>query len=308
MIALTPGEPAGIGIDISIINAQKEHSNFITFADPDLLIQRSKLLGLNIKITDKPTTNAGELFVFPVKLKNKAIAGKLDAENANYVLETIKIATNYCLKNKIPLLTCPIHKGVINQSGIKFSGHTEYLAQLSGVGKTVMMLVTKNLKVALATTHLPLKDVSKAITKELLIQAIQIIDRELKNPRISILGLNPHAGEDGYLGSEEITTINPVAKMLRQKGVDISDAIPADTAFTPDNLKGVGVVLAMYHDQGLPVLKTLGFKNSVNVTLGLPFMRVSVDHGTALDLAGKRNFSKISLGSFQTALNYIKQQ
>jgi len=306
MIALTLGEPAGIGVDIVIINAQKTHKSFIVFGSPDLLRQRAELLGLDIKIVEKPTTKAKELYVFPVELKAKVVAGKLDVNNINYVLDTIKIATNYCIKNNIPLLTNPIHKGIINEYGIKFSGHTEYLAELSGVKKTVMMLTTKGLKVALATTHLPLKNVSSEITKDLLSQVINIINIELKNPNISVLGLNPHAGEDGYLGTEEIEIINPTIEILRKNGIKISNAIPADTAFTPENLQNIDVVLAMYHDQGLPVLKTLGFKKSVNVTLGLPFMRVSVDHGTALNLAGKKDFSQISLGSFQTAIDYIE--
>lgn len=302
-IAFTTGESAGIGPNIAIIHAQKKHKNLITFADPDMLLQRAKLLKLTLKIKENLTTKAGELCVYPILSTKKTIAGKLNVENSPYVLESIKQATKYCIDNNLPLLTAPIHKGIINQFGIKFSGHTEYLAQLSGVQKTVMMLTTKGLNVALATTHLPLKEVSKNITKDSLMTTIAIINRSLDNPLISVLGLNPHAGENGYLGSEELEIINPMIKEMQNQGVSIKGTIPADTAFTPENLAGVGVVLAMYHDQGLPVLKTLGFKKSVNVTLGLPFMRVSVDHGTALDLAHSTN---LSLGSFNTAIEYIQ--
>jgi 4-hydroxythreonine-4-phosphate dehydrogenase len=301
LITFTPGEPAGIGLNLAIINAQKTHPNFLTFADPDTLLSRAKLLNLDLKIVEKPTTKAGELCVYPIKVCKKVVAGELNPANADYVLQTIKTATNYCLKNNTTLLTGPIHKGIINQSGVKFSGHTEYLAKLCGVKKTVMMLATDTLKVALATTHLPLKDVSSAITTQLLTEVITIINNELNNPKISILGLNPHAGEDGYLGDEELKIINPLIAKLNSQGFNLKGTLPADTAFTPDNLQGVDVVLAMYHDQGLPVLKTLGFKKSVNITLGLPFKRVSVDHGTALDLAGSSN---ISLGSFETAIRH----
>jgi 4-hydroxythreonine-4-phosphate dehydrogenase len=303
IIAFTPGEPAGIGPNLAIINAQQHHPNFLVFADPDALVQRAKLLNLPLKIVEEPTTNAQELCVYPVRTTNQVVAGKLDVENANYVLNTIGQATTYCLNNRTPLLTGPIHKGIINQSGIPFSGHTEYLAQLSGVHKTVMMLATDSLKVALATTHLPLKDVSSAITKELLTEVIEIINTELHNPNISVLGLNPHAGEGGYLGDEEITIINPLIKELNARGFKLTGTTPADTAFTPDNLQEIDVVLAMYHDQGLPVLKTLGFKKSVNITLGLPFRRVSVDHGTALNLA--HSTTRISLGSLHTAIHYL---
>jgi 4-hydroxythreonine-4-phosphate dehydrogenase len=309
LITFTPGEPAGIGLNLAIINAQKSHPNFLTFADPDALLSRAKLLNLDLKIVEKPTTKAGELCVYPIKVCKEVVAGELNPANADYVLQTIKTATNYCLKNQTTLLTGPIHKGIINQSGVKFSGHTEHLAKLCGVNKTVMMLATESLKVALATTHLPLKDVSSAITTELLTEVITIIDKEVKtelrnelhSPKISILGLNPHAGEDGYLGDEELKIINPLIAKLNSQGFNLKGTLPADTAFTPDNLQGVDVVLAMYHDQGLPVLKTLGFKKSVNITLGLPFKRVSVDHGTALDLAGSSN---ISLGSFETAIRH----
>jgi 4-hydroxythreonine-4-phosphate dehydrogenase len=206
------------------------------------------------------------------------------------------------------MITGPVHKGIINQSGVDFTGHTEYLAKKTNIDRTVMMLATKGLRVALATTHLPLSEVSKYIKKDSLEDTIKIIHNSLLlmgigRPNIVICGLNPHAGENGYFGREEIDVINPVIAKLNSRGYCLKGAVPADTAFTPDALQGVDCVLAMYHDQGLPVLKALGFKNSVNVTLGLPFIRTSVDHGTALDLAGTGN---ISLGSFKTALDYIK--
>ncbi|HIG88997.1 MAG TPA: 4-hydroxythreonine-4-phosphate dehydrogenase PdxA, partial [Candidatus Thioglobus sp.] len=202
----------------------------------------------------------------------------------------------------------PVHKGVINQAGIEFTGHTEYLAKISHVKQTVMMLATEGLSVALATTHLPLSKVANHIQSNSLSKTINIIHQSLLNqgidkPSILICGLNPHAGEGGYLGSEEIEIINPLINKLNQQGYHLIGSVPADTAFTPDSLEGIDVVLCMYHDQGLPVLKTLGFKKAVNITLGLPFIRTSVDHGTALKLAGTGN---ISLGSFNTALEYTQ--
>ena len=205
-------------------------------------------------------------------------------------------------------MTGPINKAIINQSGIEFSGHTEYLAELTNTPKTVMLLATNQLRVALATTHLALNDISKNITQESLSKIITIINNDfkyfgIKKPRILVCGLNPHAGENGYLGDEEITTIFPTIDKLKKAGFNLTGPVPADTAFTPDSLKNIDVVLAMYHDQGLPVLKSKGFKKAANITLGLPFIRTSVDHGTALNLAGTGN---ISLGSFNTALSYFK--
>jgi 4-hydroxythreonine-4-phosphate dehydrogenase len=205
-------------------------------------------------------------------------------------------------------LTGPVNKGVINESGIEFTGHTEFLAQLTNTTKTVMLLASDQLKVALATTHIPLTEVSKHITRDSLSQVISIINNNfkylgIKKPKILVCGLNPHAGENGYLGNEEKTTISPVIKELNKVGYDLIGPVPADTAFTPESLTNVDVVLAMYHDQGLPVLKAQGFKKAANITLGLPFFRTSVDHGTAIELAGTGN---ISLGSFNTALSYFK--
>ena len=310
-IALTSGEPSGIGPDIAIIYAQKERTeNLRVYADPDTLIERAKLLKLPLILKESSTNKAGELRIFPIKSKEKTVPGKLSPNNAEYVLSIIKQATHDCLnKTCNGILTGPINKAVINQAGIKFSGHTEYLAELSNCSKTVMLLATTKLKVALATTHLALKDVPKNITKESLTEVISIINNDFKylgvnNPNILVCGLNPHAGENGYLGDEEIKTITPVIQTLSQKGFRLSGPVPADTAFTVDSLKDIDVVLAMYHDQGLPVLKASGFKNAANITLGLPFIRTSVDHGTALDLVGSGN---ISLGSFNCALSFFQK-
>ncbi len=308
-IALTSGEPSGIGPDIAIIHAQKERTeNIKVYADPDVLIERANLLNLPLVLKEGNTSKAGELSIFPVKSKERTVPGKLNPNNAEYVLSLIEQATHDCLHNKCHgILTGPINKAVINEAGIKFSGHTEYLAELSNCSKTVMLLATAKLKVALATTHLALKDVPLSITKESLTEVISIIDNDFKylginNPKILVCGLNPHAGENGYLGDEEIKTITPVINKLNQDGYRLSGPVPADTAFTNDSLKDIDVVLAMYHDQGLPVLKAIGFKNAANITLGLPFVRTSVDHGTALDLAGSGN---ISLGSFNCALSFF---
>ena len=311
-IAFTPGEPAGIGLDIALIYAQKNTpKNLLVFTDPDLLLSRAKKLALSINlIEDDFASKPGDICVYPVKSTKTVEPGVLDPDNAQFVLNTLDQATKQCLdKTCKALVTGPVHKGIINQAGIDFTGHTEYLAQLSHSEKTVMMLATQGLRVALATTHLPLSEVPKHIQTSSLELTIKIIHKALlamgiDKPKISVCGLNPHAGEHGYLGSEEIDIINPLIKRLNAQGYNLSGAIPADTAFTPDALQGIDCVLSMYHDQGLPVLKTLGFKKAVNITLGLPFIRTSVDHGTALELAGTGN---ISLGSFETALDYAKQ-
>lgn len=309
MLAFTLGEPAGIGVDLAVIYAQKKSKkDLLVFADPDVLLQRAKTLNLTLKINEsQSTSNAQSLCVYPVKTNNKVCAGKLDKNNAEYVLKTLDLAVQHCLDgNTQALITGPLHKGIINQAGIcpNFSGHTEYLAKRCGVDKTVMMLVTEGLRVALATTHLPLSQVSKHIQADSLEKTLNIIHHSLQcygvqNPKIVVCGLNPHAGEGGYLGLEEIEIINPLIEKLNTQGFNLVGSVPADTAFTSDALKGVDCVLSMYHDQGLPVVKTLGFKKAVNITLGLPFVRTSVDHGTALNLAGTGN---INLGSFNTAL------
>ena len=311
-IAFTPGEPAGIGIDIALIYAQKNtFKNLLIFTDPDILKSRAKQLNLSINIIeDNSTSNPGEICVFPIKTNNPVEPGVLNPNNAQFVLNTIERATEQCLDNTCKaLITGPVHKGVINQAGINFTGHTEYLAQLTQCKKTVMMLATKGLRVALATTHLPLSEVPQHIKTTSLELTIKIIHNALLScgvdqPKISVCGLNPHAGENGYLGTEEIEIINPLINRLNKQGYNLYGAVPADTAFTPDALQGVDCVLSMYHDQGLPVVKTLGFKKAVNITLGLPCIRTSVDHGTALNLAGTGN---ISLGGFETALDYSKK-
>ena len=309
-IAFTPGEPSGIGPDIAIIYAQKtKRENLLVYCDPDVLIDRAKKLNLPIILKESESKNASELSIYPIKTSNKVLPGRLDPANSNYVLKTIRHATKDCINGNCDgLLTGPVNKGVINESGIDFTGHTEFLAKLTETSKTVMLLATDQLKVALATTHLPLTEVAKNITKKSLSQVIAIIHNDfkylgVKKPKILVCGLNPHAGENGYLGDEEKTTISPVIKELNKIGYDLIGPVPADTAFTHKSLNNVDVVLAMYHDQGLPVLKAIGFKKAANITLGLPFFRTSVDHGTAIELAGTGN---ISLGSFNTALSYFK--
>ena len=310
-IAFTPGEPSGIGPDLAVIYAQnKSTKKLLVFADPDILLSRAKLLNLPLKIVESEQASAKyQLCVHPIKLGGPVKVGVLNIDNAQYVLNTLDKATDFCLSEKCEaLVTGPIHKGVINTVNPGFTGHTEYLASLADTEKTVMMLATRGLRVALATTHLPLSQVVQNIKKESLEKTIRIIHQSLEsygisNPRIVVCGLNPHAGEDGCLGMEEIEIINPLINQLNQQGFNLFGSVPADTAFTVDALKGVDCVLSMYHDQGLPVLKTLGFKKAVNITLGLPFIRTSVDHGTALSLAGTGN---ISLGSLHTALEYAQ--
>jgi len=277
-------------------------------ADPVLLSDRANMLGIPLRITDwdNQQHSIGQLSVLPVNLNQPAAAGQLDIENADYVLNTLRIAANGCLQGGFDaLVTGPLQKSVINDAGIHFTGHTEFLADLSNTHRVVMMLAADKLRVALATTHLPLSDVSSQITKELLTEVIEILHHDLKTrfalpqPHILVCGLNPHAGEGGHLGTEEIDTIEPVLDALRIKGLNLTGPLPADTAFVPRQLAQADAVLAMYHDQGLPVLKHAGFGSAVNITLGLPFIRTSVDHGTALDLAGS---GEIDTGSLQQAL------
>lgn len=288
-IAITPGEPAGIGPDITLklLEQQNIAANFIVFADPDLLQQRAEQLGLsNIKLDN----------VVPISLSQPVTPGKLNPANANYVIETLKQAGLACLNKQCDaLVTGPVHKGVINDAGISFTGHTEFLADLLNVKQVVMMLATPKLRVALVTTHLPLSQVSSAITATRLENVIRILNHDLKNPHILVCGLNPHAGEGGYLGNEEIITIIPALNKLRTEGIHLTGPVSADTAFTTKSLSGIDVVLTMYHDQGLPVLKSQGFGEAVNVTLGLPIIRTSVDHGTALNLAATGKASNNSL-------------
>ena len=308
-IVLTAGEPAGIGPDLAVMTSQMNlDCRLAVCADPVLLSDRANMLGIPLRITDwdNQQHSVGQLSVLPVSLNQPAAAGQLDIENADYVLNTLRIAANGCLQGEFDaLVTGPLQKSVINDAGIHFTGHTEFLADLSNTHRVVMMLAADKLRVALATTHLPLRDVSSQITKELLTEVIEILHHDLKTrfalpqPHILVCGLNPHAGEGGHLGTEEIDTIEPVLDALRIKGLNLTGPLPADTAFVPRQLAQADAVLAMYHDQGLPVLKHAGFGNAVNITLGLPFIRTSVDHGTALDLAGS---GKIDTGSLQQAL------
>lgn len=303
-IALTPGEPAGIGPDLCIALAQQRHAEqLIAIADPELLTQRARALNLPLTLilwtpegeTPAVSTPAGHLFYLAesARLRAPAIPGQLDSVNATYVLETLAQACDGCLKGNFDaLVTAPVHKGVINDAGLPFSGHTEFFAERCQA-YPVMLLTAPGLRVALVTTHLPLRAVPDAITESRLERVIQILHRDLqqrfgiRQPRILVCGLNPHAGEGGHLGDEEQRVIQPVLERLRRDaGMDLLGPLPADTAFLPPRLAEVDAVLAMYHDQGLPVLKHLGFGNAVNVTLGLPIIRTSVDHGTALDLAG----------------------
>ncbi|MFK5986892.1 MAG: 4-hydroxythreonine-4-phosphate dehydrogenase PdxA [Pseudomonadota bacterium] len=317
LLSFTAGEPAGIGPDLAIYLAQSEiPQSCVIVADPEVLHTRAKLLNLPVKINiieanqslkETDFTGQGQLLCLAVKVKQAVQAGCLNVENSAYVLECIKTATELCLSGYFDgLVTGPIHKGIINQAGLTykgqtFIGHTEYLAQLSQTKGVIMMLATEGLRVSLVTTHLPLKDISAAITKELLSEIISLLDTEMKNkfginnPHIAICGLNPHAGEGGHLGNEEIDTIIPVIKQLQQQGLNLSGPIPADTIFTEKYMADADTILAMYHDQGLPVLKYKGFGQAVNITLGLPFIRTSVDHGTALDLAGSRAINSGSM-------------
>ena len=313
-LLITPGEPAGIGPDITLTIAQQNfNAEIFVIADPDLLTQRAQLLGLDIKlnIVDKLDSvlhkhQPGQLHVLPVRLATTSQPGKLDSRNSGYVLECLEKAAQLCLHHQAgAMVTGPVHKGIINEASIAFTGHTEFLAELSH-SKPVMMLATESLRVALATTHLPLKKVSDAITEDSLIYIISTLNDFLLNrcdieqPRILVCGLNPHAGEDGHLGMEEIEVIEPAIQQCKQNGMSITGPTPADTAFTTASLEHADAVLAMYHDQGLPVLKHTGFGKAVNVTLGLPFIRTSVDHGTALDLAGSGN---ANINSMLAAIN-----
>ncbi len=313
--AVTTGEPAGIGPDLCIQLAQKAQTNeLVHFADPDLLLARADELGLPIRLryfdTEQPPapTAAGELCVFPIPLAQPCSAGVLNTANAAYVLETLRQATDGCLTGQFAgVITAPVHKGIINDAGIPFSGHTEFLQAQCHVNDVVMMLASENLRVALVTTHLPLSAVSAAITPAKLSRICRILHQDLvtkfgiANPRILVCGLNPHAGESGHLGREEIEVIEPTLQRLRNEGLNLIGPLPADTLYTAHHLKDADATLAMYHDQGLPVLKYQGFGQAVNITLGLPIIRTSVDHGTALDLAGT---GKADLGSLQTAIRY----
>jgi 4-hydroxythreonine-4-phosphate dehydrogenase len=319
-IALTSGEPAGIGPDLCLqIAAQPLPCELICLADHDLLAARARQLGINIVLrpynTDATGSHRGEtagphepgtLSVLHVPLSHPCTAGQLDPHNAHYVLALLDRAIDGCCNGEFAALaTAPVHKGIINTAGVSFRGHTEYLAVRTHSPRSVMLLATDTLRVALATTHLPLREVSAAISTESLCEILTIIVADLRRwfgistPRVAVCGLNPHAGEGGYLGDEEIRVITPAIERLRATGSDVSGPLPADTAFVPQNWAKFDVVLAMYHDQGLPVIKYAGFESAVNITLGLPILRTSVDHGTALDLAGT---GRADAGSLMAAI------
>lgn len=309
-IGITSGEPAGIGPDLCIMLAQQSIDAEITIiGDISLLADRAKQLNVDVKLQTYPATyhnKNNSLTVMHLPTHAKVIAGKLDINNSQYVLNTLDAAIQACQEDLFDaIVTAPVHKGVINEAGFVFTGHTEFLAEKTNTQQVVMMLVGGGLRVALATTHLPLSKVPAAINKIALENTIRILHADLQskfnvnNPRILVAGLNPHAGENGYLGDEEITTINPVLDLLRSEGMQLIGALPADTLFTEQHLKNADAVLVMYHDQGLPVLKYASFGEGVNITLGLPIIRTSVDHGTALDLAGT---GKIKLGSMLQAV------
>lgn len=314
---ITSGEPAGIGLDICLDLAKRvDERPIVVLADKFALQQRAEQLKISdvelLDYTGQAQSSAeGQLYVEHIPTAQPVIAGELNAENSAYVLEQLRRSAEYAMTGKsVGVATAPVQKSIINQAGIVFSGHTEYYQEYAGVERVVMMLASKALRVALVTTHLPLRAVADAITAERLQQVIDILIADLKykfkisQPKILVCGLNPHAGENGYLGTEEIEIINPVLQQYQAQGIDISECLPADTLFTPRYLQDADAVLSMFHDQGLPVLKALSFGNAINITLGLPFIRTSVDHGTALSLAGT---GQASASSLHTAVDLALQ-
>jgi 4-hydroxythreonine-4-phosphate dehydrogenase len=313
-VVITPGEPAGIGPDLVVQLAQLDWPvELVVCADGTLLTDRAAMLGLPLMLLPYDASQtpvpqkAGTLTLLPVALQAPVIPGTLNVLNGPYVVETLARACDGSTEGEFAaLITGPVQKSIINDAGIAFTGHTEFFEERSHTRKVVMMLATEELRVALATTHLPLKAISDAVTPDLLREIIAILHHDLRTkfgisePHILVCGLNPHAGEGGHMGREEIDTIIPVLEEMRAKGMNLSGPLPADTLFQPKYLDHADAVLAMYHDQGLPVLKYQGFGRAVNITLGLPFIRTSVDHGTALELAGH---GKANVGSFITALN-----
>lgn len=319
LFALTPGEPAGIGPDLCLLLSREAQPHpLVAIANRKMLAERASLLGLDIQLLEvapgnwpKQPAPAGTLYIWDTPLGAPVEPGRLNSANAAYVLETLTRAGTGCLNGDFAgMITAPVHKGVINEGGVAFSGHTEFLAELTHTEQVVMMLATRGLRVALVTTHLPLRQVADAITAERVERVTRILHADLRdkfglpNPRILVCGLNPHAGEGGHLGHEEIDVIEPTLERLRSEGMQLIGPLPADTLFTPKHLEHCDAVLAMYHDQGLPVLKYKGFGAAVNVTLGLPIIRTSVDHGTALDLAGS---GRIDGGSLLVALETAYQ-
>ena len=316
-LAVTPGEPAGIGPDLCVALAQTPPAaRLVLIADPQLLAARARLLGLPFAADPWDARRAAPgVYILPVALARSAVPGRLDAANARYVLATLERAVAGCLAGEFAaLVTGPVHKGVLNDAGFAFRGHTEFLAAQSGAKQVVMMLACPGLRVALATTHVPLAEVPGAITVESLTAVLRVLNGDLQSkfriprPAILVCGLNPHAGESGHLGREEIEVIEPVIRRLQAEGMDLRGPVPADTAFIPARLAGIDAVVAMYHDQGLPVLKARDFAHAVNITLGLPFVRTSVDHGTALELAGTRRADVSSLrAALEAALALVNR-
>ena len=315
-LALTPGEPSGVGPDLLIKLAQeKQQQQIIAFADPDMLAERATMLGLPLNLVevqdDFVSSTPSELAVVTVKVAMPVEPGVLNQANAPYVLNCLDAAIASCQEGLCQaMVTGPVQKSIINDAGIKFSGHTEYLAEKTKSDTVVMMLATEELRVALATTHVPLRDVPDAISVELLMTIIDVLYQDLQNkfgikqPTILVSGLNPHAGEGGHLGHEEINVIAPVIRHYREAGRNIVGPLPADTLFTQKHLMSADAVLVMYHDQGLPVLKYQGFGRAANITLGLPIIRTSVDHGTALDIAGT---GCADIGSLHAAIKVAVQ-
>jgi len=314
LIAYTLGEPAGIGADIIIQLAQAQAlGDIVVLGDKNLLTARAEQMKLPLTLVDYPATvsKQGSISVCHQEIGNSSVAGTADIANVDGVITMLDAAIDGCLSGEFSaMVTGPLHKGVINDAGKVFSGHTEYLAMRTGAELPVMLLATDELRVALVTTHLPLKDVSAAINGDLIQQICAIVYRDLRSkygipkPRMLVCGLNPHAGEDGHLGTEEIDIIIPALDVLRAKGLDIVGPLPADTLFTEKYLASADVAIAMYHDQGLPVLKALGFGKAANITLGLPIIRTSVDHGTAFDMVGS---GLANTGSLETAINVARK-
>jgi 4-hydroxythreonine-4-phosphate dehydrogenase len=315
-LALTAGEPAGIGPDLCVMLAQTQRQHrIVAIADRDLIAERAARLNLPLRIReyagDPAATDAGVLSVLHLPLAEPAIAGVLNPANGSYVLATLSRAVTGCVNGEFAaMVTAPVHKAAINQAGVAFTGHTEFLAEATHTAHVVMMLVGGGMRVALATTHLPLRRVADEITAESLTTTLRILHRDMvqyfhtPQPHILVAGLNPHAGESGHLGDEEIRIIEPVLNALRAEGMHLTGPLPADTLFNPARLAEADCVLTMYHDQGLPVLKYASFGGGVNVTLGLPIIRTSVDHGTALDLAGT---GKAHVGSLIAAISLAAQ-
>ena len=307
-LAVSPGDPAGIGPDICIkAFGQNKNLNFIPviFGDVDLFQERAQNLEVDVQVKEfkgQETLDDSSFWILPYPLEMKVEPGKPDPSYGDYLMKVLREATNLTLNKEFDaLVTGPLNKELINKAGISFFGHTEVLAEISDTSKVLMMLTCDNLKIALATTHVPLSEVPKLITYEHLCECLTILNNDLQNkwgcsnPCIKVLGLNPHAGDGGYLGKEDQEVIAPAIEYLKKKGLNLIGPVSADTAFIGKNSEHIDAYLAMYHDQGLPVLKTVGFGNSVNITLGLPFIRTSVDHGTAYDMAGKKEVDENSL-------------